>query len=125
MYTVAVRRDFIAQHQLVGGDWGSENERHAHHYVVEARCHGEELDRHGYLIDICNLEERLDRLVDYFRDADLNRLPEFKGLNPSIENFARIVCLELGKHIDTVALSALGVKIWESEIAWAEYRNAF
>ncbi|MGD9301171.1 MAG: 6-carboxytetrahydropterin synthase [Desulfobacterales bacterium] len=125
MYTVAVRRDFIAQHQLVGGDWGSENERHTHHYVVEARCHGEELDRHGYLIDICVLEERLDRLVDYFRDADLNRLPEFKGLNPSIENFARIVCLELGKHIDTVALSALGVKIWENEIAWAEYRNVF
>ena len=125
MYTVAVRRDFIAQHQLVGSDWGSENERHAHHYVVEARCHGDELDRHGYLIDICDLEERLDRLVDYFRDADLNRLPAFKGLNPSIENFARIVCQELGKQIDTVALSALGVKIWENEIAWAEYRNVF
>lgn len=125
MYTVAVRRDFITQHRLVGGDWGSENERHAHHYVVEARCHGEELDQHGYLVDICDLEERLDRLVDYFRDADLNRLPEFKGLNPSIENFARIVCRELGRHTDTVALSALSVKIWESEIAWAEYRDAF
>jgi hypothetical protein len=34
MYTVAVKRDFIASHFLVGGDWGSENERHAHHYVV-------------------------------------------------------------------------------------------
>ncbi len=125
MYTVAVRRDFIAQHQLVGGDWGSENEQHAHHYVVEARCHGTELDRHGYLIDICDLEERLERLVDYFRDAELNRLPEFKGLNPSIEHFARILCRELGKHIDTAALSALSVKIWENEIAWAEYRDAF
>ena len=125
MYTVAVRRDFIAQHRLVGGDWGSENERHAHHYIFEARCHGKELDLHGYLIDIFDLEERLDLLVDYFRDADLNRLPEFKGLNPSIEHFARIVCRELAKHIDTTALSALSVKIWENEIAWAEYRDAF
>jgi 6-pyruvoyltetrahydropterin/6-carboxytetrahydropterin synthase len=32
MYTVAVRRDFIAQHYLIGGDWGAENELHAHHY---------------------------------------------------------------------------------------------
>ncbi len=77
------------------------------------------------MIDICDLEERLDRLVDYFRDAELNRLPEFKGLNPSIEHFARIWCRELGKHIDTAALSALSVKIWENEIAWAEYRDAF
>jgi 6-pyruvoyltetrahydropterin/6-carboxytetrahydropterin synthase len=124
MYTVAVRRDFIAQHALVGGDWGSENKPHAHHYVVEARCSGKELDRHGYLIDICEVEARLDQLVNYFRDADLNRLPEFKGLNPSIEHFARILCRELAKNIDTAALSALKVRIWENELAWAEYRKA-
>ena len=121
MYTTAVRRDFIACHKLVGGDWGAENEPHAHHYYVEARCHGEKLDRHGYLIDICDLENQIDRLVDYFRDADLNRLPEFEGINPSIEHFARILCRELGNGIDTTALSALSVKIWENDIAWAAY----
>lgn len=125
MYTTAVRRDFIAYHKLVGGDWGAENLPHAHHYYVEARCHGEQLDRHGYLIDICDLEERLDRLADYFRDADLNRLPEFEGLNPSIEHFARILCGELANGIDTTTLSALSIKIWENEIAWAEYRERF
>ena len=25
MYTVAVRRDLIARHYLIGGDWGAEN----------------------------------------------------------------------------------------------------
>ncbi len=125
MYTTAVRRDFIAYHKLVGGDWGAENETHAHHYYVEASCQGEKLDRHGYLIDICDLEEQFDRLEDYFRDADLNRLPEFEGLNPSLEHFARIFCGELGKGIDTTALSALSVKIWENKIAWAEYRKRF
>jgi 6-pyruvoyltetrahydropterin/6-carboxytetrahydropterin synthase len=125
MYTVAVRRDFIAQHRLVGGDWGSENETHTHHYVVEASCHGKQLDQHGYLIDICEVEARLDHLVDYFRDARLNSLPEFDGLNPSIEHFARIVCLELGKKINVTSLTALSVKIWENESAWAEYRVVF
>jgi 6-pyruvoyltetrahydropterin/6-carboxytetrahydropterin synthase len=125
MYTIAVRRDFIAQHRLVGGDWGSENDPHAHHYVVETRCFGKKLDQHGYLIDICDLESRLDDLVGYFRDADLNSLPEFESLNPSIEYFARILCRELGKKINTAALSALSVRIWENEAAWAEYREEF
>ena len=125
MYTVAVRRDFSAQHALIGGDWGAENEPHLHHYRVEACCHGKQLDRHGYLVDICEVEARIDHLVDYFRDSDLNRLPEFEGLNPSIEHFARIWCRELGKSMNTAALTALSVKIWENEVAWAEYREAF
>ena len=84
MYTVAVQREFSARHMLIGGDWGPENESHAHHYVVEARLYGKKLDRHGFLLDICEVEARLDKLVEYFRDATLNELPEFQGLNPSL-----------------------------------------
>ncbi len=125
MYTVAVQREFIARHMLIGGDWGPENELHAHHYVVEARLYGKKLDRHGYLIDICEVETYLDKLVDYFRDTTLNDLPEFKGLNPSIEYFARILGRALGKEIDAAGLTGLSIKIWENNIAWAEYREEF
>jgi 6-pyruvoyltetrahydropterin/6-carboxytetrahydropterin synthase len=31
MYVVAVKREFDAQHFLIGGDWGPENEIHSHH----------------------------------------------------------------------------------------------
>ena len=51
-YAVAVRREFAARHFLIGGDWGAENELHEHHYAVEIRLKGRQLDRHGYLIDI-------------------------------------------------------------------------
>ena len=44
MYTVAVRRDFIAQHYLIGGDWGAENELHSHHYQAEVQLEGAELE---------------------------------------------------------------------------------
>jgi 6-pyruvoyltetrahydropterin/6-carboxytetrahydropterin synthase len=125
MYTVALRRDFIARHALVGGDWGPENKPHAHHYVVEARLYGEKLDRHGYLMDICEVEVPFDKLVDYFRDKNLNGLPEFEGRNPSIEHFARIFCRALRSEIDGPALAALSIKIWENEAAWAEYREDF
>ena len=123
MYTVAVKRDFIARHFLVGGDWGEENEPHAHHYVVEVRLEGRDLDRHGYLVDICDIETVLDSQVSYYRDQMLNELPDFKDLNPSLEHFARILCKKFTDHIPTSNLFAVMVKLWENEIAWAGYRE--
>jgi 6-pyruvoyltetrahydropterin/6-carboxytetrahydropterin synthase len=122
MYTVAVRRDFIAQHFLIGGDWGPENELHAHHYQIELQLEGESLDQHGYLVDIVEIEANLEALVERYRDATLNELPEFEGLNPSIEHFARILGEALSKRVEAPNVSALSVKIWENEIAWASYR---
>ena len=123
MYTIAVKRDLVASHFLVGGDWGNENEHHAHHYVVEVRLEGRQLDQHGYLADICDLESVLDRQVNFYRNKTLNELPEFKDLNPSIEHFARILCQNLAAHIPTDQLDALSVKIWENDMAWTEFRK--
>ena len=123
MYTVAVSRDFVAQHFLVGGDWGAENERHSHHYRVEVQLEGATLDQHGYLVDIVDIETQLEALVAYYRDKTLNDLPEFESLNPSIEHFARIFCQALSNRIQASTLGAITLKIWENEIAWAAYRH--
>ena len=64
MYSVAVTRDFIARHYLVGGDWGAENHPHAHHYVLELSMEAEQLDRHGYLVDIMDIEAAVARALD-------------------------------------------------------------
>lgn len=122
MYTVAVKRDFVGQHFLIGGDWGAENEKHSHHYVVEVQLEGATLDRHGYLVDIVDIETHLEALVARYRDKTLNDLPEFFGLNPSIEHFSRIFCERLAEHIQAPNISAVAVRIWENDIAWASYR---
>ena len=121
-YTLAVTRDFVARHYLVGGDWGAENELHSHNYKVEVRLEGKILDKHGYLVDIVAVEAHLEELTAYYRDRTLNDLPEFAGLNPSIEHFARILCQELLSRV-TEPLSAVTVQIWENDIAWAAYRE--
>lgn len=123
MYTVAVKRDFIAQHYLIGGDWGPENTLHSHHYVIELQLEGAELDQHGYLVDIVDIESNLDALVAECRDQTLNELPVFAGLNPSIEHFSRILCLELNRRIRAENITALTVVLWENEIAWASYSH--
>ena len=123
MYTVAVSRDFVAQHFLIGGDWGAENELHSHHYRVEVRLRGAILDKHGYLVDIVDIEANLEALVAHYRDKTLNDLPEFEGLNPSIERFARIFCQALSSRIQAPNLSGITLKMWENEIAWAAYQE--
>jgi 6-pyruvoyltetrahydropterin/6-carboxytetrahydropterin synthase len=122
MYTVAVKRDFVAQHFLIGGDWGAENELHSHHYQVELQLQGEQLDRHGYLVDIVDIEQALEALIARYRDHTLNQIAEFEGLNPSIENFSRILCQALSAHIREVNISRIRLKLWENEIAWASYQ---
>jgi 6-pyruvoyltetrahydropterin/6-carboxytetrahydropterin synthase len=121
LYTVAVKRDFIAQHYLIGGDWGPENHKHSHHYQLELQLSGEQLDQHGYLVDIVDIEHHLEAQVDWYRDRTLNDLPEFEGLNPSIEHFCRILCLRLNERIRAGNITRLRVKLWENEIAWASY----
>jgi 6-pyruvoyltetrahydropterin/6-carboxytetrahydropterin synthase len=122
MYTVAVKRDFIAQHYLIGGDWGAENQRHSHHYQVELQLRGAGLDQHGYLVDIVDIEANLEALVARYRDQTLNDLPEFAGLNPSIEHFARILCQALAERIRAANITSLTVALWENQIAWAAYQ---
>lgn len=121
MYTLAVRRDFISRHYLIGGDWGPENFPNSHHYVLELRLTGGELDKHGYLCDIVEVEQHLDAVVGYYREQMLNDRSEFAGLNPSIEHFARILAESLNERIGAPNVIKLKVVLWENELAWVSY----
>ena len=121
MYTLGVRRDFIARHFLIGGDWGPENFPNSHHYILELQLAGSELDQHGYLVDIVDVEKHLDEVVGYYKEHMLNEKPEFAGLNPSIEHFARILCLSLNERIKAKNISEVKVILWEHDNAWAAY----
>lgn len=123
MYTLAVRREFVAQHALIGGDWGAENQLHPHHYLLEFQLRGETLNMHGYLVDIVDVEHHLDELVKEYKEKTLNDLPAFAGLNPSIEHFARILCNALNGRIKAANISHFKVTLWENDIAWASYEQ--
>ncbi len=123
MYTTAVKRDFVAQHYLIGGDWGPENQKHSHHYQVEVQLLGETLDQHGYLVDIVDISRALDELVAQLRDRTLNDLPEFAGLNPSLEHLSRIFGQSFARRIRAPNIARLRVQIWENDIAWSAYEQ--
>ena len=123
MYRLAVKRDFIAQHFLVGGDWGTENRKHSHQYQLEVQLEGKSLDIHGYLADIVNIEKHLEELISHYRDRTLNELPEFREINPSIENLARISYQLFSQSFQETGAALLKIKVWEDETAWAAYQE--
>lgn len=121
MYSLGVRREFIARHFLIGGDWGPENFPNSHHYTLELVLEGKELDQHGYLVDIVDVEKHLDEIVNYYKEQMLNDKPEFTGLNPSIEHFSRILATTLSERIQAKNISGLKVVLWEHANAWAAF----
>ncbi|MEW6178423.1 MAG: 6-carboxytetrahydropterin synthase [Chloroflexota bacterium] len=121
MYRVGVMRNFIAQHYLIGGDWGAENQPHSHPYRLELELWGRVLNQHHYLVDIVAIEHALDGLIGNYRDRLLNDLPEFAGVNPSLEHFARVLCESLARQFLGGTVERIVVKLWENEMAWAGY----
>lgn len=125
MFTLSIQRDFIAQHYLIGGDWGAENNLHSHDYRLEVHLQGKELDEHGFLVDIIRVEELIALEIEKYESTTLNEIPEFEGLNPSLEHFSKILCSGLGERFRNLGLSSVEVRLWESEAAWASYRLEF
>jgi 6-pyruvoyltetrahydropterin/6-carboxytetrahydropterin synthase len=122
MYTLGVKREFIARHFLIGGAWGPENYPNSHHYILELQLEGHELDEHGYLVDIVDVQNHLDEIINYYKEQMLNDKPEFAGMNPSIENFSRILTTSLNNRIQAPNITALKIVLWENESAWSAYR---
>lgn len=120
MYSLGISRDFIAQHYLIGGDWGDENTIHSHHYRVEVVLQGSDLTQHGYLIDIVELERVVAEIIACFRDRTLNDSSDFRGENPSLERFARIFWESLQARL-SLGSQNLTVKLWENDADWAGY----
>ena len=121
MYRLCFQREFTARHKLVGGDWGAENDLHGHPYRVEWELRSSELDAHGYLVDLVDVERALVLVVTRYGGAILNDLPEFQDQNPSLERFARILWERLSSSLPGGIQSA--VRLWENSIAWAGFEQ--
>jgi 6-pyruvoyltetrahydropterin/6-carboxytetrahydropterin synthase len=119
---LGIKRSFSAEHFLVGGDWGDENQPHSHSYTLQVQLRGDRLNEHGYLVDIIEFEGELDKLTEQYEGSQLNALPEFNSLNPSIEHFSRILCGRLDRQLAWEHIHTIIITLWEDDIAWASFR---
>lgn len=122
MYTVAVRQRFDASHVLLVSS-GPEAAPHTHHYLLELVLAGPRLGPDGYLVDIDLVKREMRGVVERYAGRMLNDVDGLRGLNPSLEHFARLLWTGVSAALAGVGLSRVRVVLWEDEVAWAAYEG--
>lgn len=126
------RFDFAAAHRLHNPQFSAEENRrlfgkcnnangHGHNYQFEP-CVEVELDAAGAeSLSLCELESLAESvLIDRFDHKHLNEdTDEFRTLNPTVENIARVIFQLLADQLGPVRLH--GVRVYETPKTWADY----
>jgi 6-pyruvoyltetrahydropterin/6-carboxytetrahydropterin synthase len=111
--TVYRKAHFNAAHRLFRKDWSDEKNSevfgkcsypnfHGHNYELVVGLTGEIDPETGYLIDLKILKDVIYEEVEIpFDHKNLNvDVPEFKDLNPTVENIAVVIWNKLRKRLD-------------------------
>lgn len=110
---VCRRETFNSAHRLFREGWSDEKNLevfgkcsypnyHGHNYALEVWLEGEIDPETGFVIDLKELKHIiLDSVIERFDHRNLNLdCIEFKGINPTTENIARVIWNILREQID-------------------------
>lgn len=123
--TVYRKAHFNAAHRLYKEGWSDEKNMevfgkcsnpnyHGHNYDLEVGLTGKVDPETGYLIDLKILKELIkEEVEDAFDHKNLNlEVPEFKSLNPTVENIAIVIWNKLRSRLDSSF--EISVKLYET-----------
>jgi 6-pyruvoyltetrahydropterin/6-carboxytetrahydropterin synthase len=120
MYELKIEDYLAAAHNL--REYEGECEAlHGHNWKIEVIVRAEELDHLGLAIDFKDLKNATSSVLDAMDHRYLNELPQFAEENPSSENIARFIFMELEKKLSDSGVYVHKVTAWESEKACASY----
>lgn len=130
--TVYRKAHFNAAHRLYRKDWSNEKNDevfgkcnnpnfHGHNYELIVGLTGDVDKETGYLIDMKILKQIIkEEVEDAFDHKNLNlEVPDFKDLNPTMENIAIVIWNKLRKRID--AQYDVSVKLYETPRNFVTY----
>jgi 6-pyruvoyltetrahydropterin/6-carboxytetrahydropterin synthase len=120
MFELKIEDHFAAAHNLRGYQ-GACEALHGHNWKVEAVVRTTKLNDIGLAIDFKDVKVALNEILDELDHKYLNDLKAFSLENPSSENIARFIFLELAEKLKPFGVSVYKVTAWESEKACASY----
>ncbi len=120
MYELKVITHFSAAHQLKDFH-GACEDLHGHNWKVEVYVTSNYLDKAGVAIDFRSLKKHVNTVLGTLDHKFLNDLAPFKNQNPSSENIARYVAVQLSLSLEGQDVKVSRVTAWESESACATY----
>ncbi len=116
-----VYKDYIScAHKLKDYQGKCEN-LHGHNWKIEIFIQGEKLNELGLLIDFNDVKRVFGEIKDKLDHKYLNELVFFKNLNPSCENLAKFIFIELKKRLEKFNVNLKKVTVWESHKTSASY----
>lgn len=120
MFELRIKVDFPAAHHLEGypGDCARP---HGHNWVLEVFAHSTELDSIGLAMDFRDLKQAAKDLVAPWDHQDLNTLQDFKTINPSAEQIAKLAFQRLSQKLNKPGIWIERVTIHENERCSATY----
>ncbi|NLN35781.1 MAG: 6-carboxytetrahydropterin synthase QueD [Candidatus Cloacimonetes bacterium] len=123
MYLLNVSDNFSAAHRLCGYQGACSN-LHGHNWKVRVGIECSKLDEIGMALDYSIIKNILKSILDQFDHEYLNDLPLLQGQNPTSENLARIIYIEMEKGLADYDAGIKEVEIYESERSSVIYSNA-
>jgi len=88
---------------------------HGHNWKVEVEVSGNVLDNVGMVLDFKDIRNSTNDIVNKLDHRFLNDLEPFKKINPTAENIAKYIFLELSKVINNNETKIKSIKLWETE----------
>ncbi|MCG2420414.1 6-carboxytetrahydropterin synthase [Aequorivita sp. F47161] len=123
--TVYRKAHFNAAHRLYRKEWDdaknlqvfgkcSNPNYHGHNYELEVGVSGEIDPKTGFLMDLKTLRDIIkEEVEDPFDHKNLNiEVPEFKNLNPTVENIAVVIWNKIRTRIDPKY--GISIKLYET-----------
>lgn len=122
MFEVSVKATFSGAHRLKGYRGKCES-LHGHNWDVEAFVASKKLDAGGLSMDFKTLRKKLNDVLEELDHRDLNGLAFFKKSNPSAENIAKYIYINLKKALKDgpQKVSLKRVSVWETKDSRATY----
>jgi 6-pyruvoyltetrahydropterin/6-carboxytetrahydropterin synthase len=133
MIRLSQRFEFSAAHRLHNPDLGDAANRatfgkcnnplgHGHNYELQVTVAGEP-GSDGCVIGMGDLERIVETsVIDKLDHKHLNlEVPEFKTLNPSVENIAKVIYTLLKPGLNAGKRKLASVTVWETPRTWCEY----
>lgn len=125
---------FNAAHRLHVPEWTDEQNReifglcnnphyHGHNYELHVKLTGEVDPVTGYVIDLKIVKDLIEEeIMAKFDHRNLNLdTEEFKNLNPTVENIAKVIWYKLRPRLD--AKLDLGIRLYETPRNYVEFNG--
>lgn len=122
VFEIKVKIDFASGH-FINGYPGDCARPHGHNWVMEVFVLSPELDHLGMAVDFRELKKVSQEITAKWDHRDLNETEDFKAINPTAENIAKLAFDRLSARFNKGGIRISKVTIWENERCCASYFN--